>query len=330
MMDIGGFKRFLETRNLSQETINASVYTLQNVEEFMNGRGKDIENATRQDFYEYSASLIKTGQNTLDNYISILRYGYFKKLNELIIVGMEVLDGREVIENFSKRLVSEFDQELRNAVFSGMEIPPLGISPKEKPEYMKRLVRKLEKRIGTEGCAQFLNQGLRDRYEEWRKPDRDRFLKSKNLDAFLKQKHADFVAELETHLENGTLFFTQEITKEVVDHVKNDPHIESGVREAGKIIIKKIPHLATEYLAEKDEKKRRYYYCHCPWVKEAFRESDKPLSPVFCNCSAGFYRAYWEIVFDEPVRVDVLESLLKGDAICSFAVHIPAKFIADL
>ena len=90
-----------------------------------------------------------------------------------------------------------------------------------------------------------------------------------------------------------------------------------------KIIIKKIPHMAKEYLAEKDERKRQYYYCHCPWVKEAFKESDRPISPVFCNCSAGFYRAYWEIVSGQPVRVDVLESLLKGDSICKFAVHIP-------
>jgi hypothetical protein len=86
--------------------------------------------------------------------------------------------------------------------------------------------------------------------------------------------------------------------------------------------------MAKEYLVEKDEQKKRYYYCHCPWVKEAFKESDRPISPVFCNCSAGFYRAYWEIVFDEPVQVDVLESLLMGDSICKFAVHIPESVFA--
>jgi len=322
LLDIEGFERFLETRKLDQKVIESALTTLQEFETYLKRRGEDINRATRQDFYNYSAHLIETGQNTTANYVSILRYAYFKKLKELIIAGMEVLDGREVIENLSKRLASEFNQKLRSAVFKDIEIPPLGISPKEKPEYTKKLVARLEDRIGTEECAKFLNHGLRDRYEESRKPDREKFLESRNLDEFLKQKHKDFVAELERHFENGTLFFTQEITKEVLEYVKVNPHIESGVHDEDRIIIEKIPHMAKEYLAETDEQMKRYYYCHCPWVKEAFRESTKPLSPVFCNCSAGFYRAYWEIVFDQPVRVNVLESLLKGDSICKFAVRI--------
>jgi len=290
-MDINGFKRFLEARKLSQGAIDASVASLQDFETNLKSRGKEITTATRQDLYDYSARLINAGKNIPDSYISILRYAYFKKLKELIVAGMEVLDGSEVIENFSNRLVSEFSQELRDYIFESIGIPPLGISPKEKPEYTKKLVTRLVDKIGAEECVKFLNRGLRDRYEESRKPDREKFLKSKNIDEFLKQKHKDFVVELERHFK--------------------------------KIIIKKIPHMAKEYLAEKDERKKRYYYCHCPWVKEAFEESDKPISPVFCSCSAGFYRAYWEIVFDQPVQVDVLASLLNGDPICKFAVHIP-------
>lgn len=326
-MDIDGFRKFLSNRKIDQRVIRNSIKTLRDFELYLEKSGKTLENATRQDFYAYSSRMIEAGTNTVENYLSILRFGYFKKLNELIIAGMEVLDGREVIDNLSNRLSDEFDQGLRDDIFSETKIPPLGISPEQKPKYMKELITRLEQKIGADECAKFLNAGLRDRYEESRKPDRDKFLKSKNLDAFLRQKHADFVAEMETHLKNGTLFFTQEITREVVDHVKNDAHIESGVREGNRIIIKKIPHMAKEYLAEKNVQRKRYYYCHCPWVKESFRHSAKPLSPVFCNCSAGFYRAYWEIVFDEPVRVDVLESLIKGDSICRFAVYIPENLI---
>jgi len=325
-LDIDGFRGFLEARKLDQKAIESVVDALQDFESFLNNKkSKDIESANRQDFYDYSAQLIEAGKNTPDNYISILRYAYFKKLKELIIAGMEVLDGGEVVENFSTRLSNEFDKELRDSIFEGIGIPALGISPKEKPAYMKKLVARLEEKIGTEECAKFLNQGLRDRYEESRKPDREKFLKAKNIDEFLEQKHRDLVDELEKHFKDGTLFFTQEITKEVLDFVKADPYIESGVREGNRIIVRKIPHMAKEYLAEKDKQKKRYYYCHCPWVKEAFKESDRPMSSVFCNCSAGFYRAYWEIVFDQPVKVVVLESLLKGDPICKFAVQIPDR-----
>lgn len=329
-MDIDGFRKFLSSRKLDQRTIKSSLNALRDFELYLEKKGREIETATRKDFYEYSAHMIKSGINTVDNYVGILRYGYFKKLKEMIIAGMEVLDGREVMNNLSNRLTSEFSKELRNSIFEDIKIPSLGIRPEEKPEYMQTIIKNLETKIGTDGCAEFLNRGLRDRYEEWRKPDREKFLKSKNIDAFLRQKHNDFVAELEKHLVEKTLFFTQEMTREIVDYVKNDPHIESGVRRGKQIIIKKVPHMAKEYLSEKDERKKRYYYCHCPWVKEAFKGSEKPLSPVFCNCSAGFYRAYWEIVFDQPVRVDVLESLLKGDSICKFAVHIPDKVLASL
>ncbi len=328
-LDIDGFRGFLEARKLDQKAIESAVDALQDFESFLNSKkSKEIESANRQDFYDYSAQLIEAGKNTPDNYISILRYAYFKKLKELIIAGMEVLDGSEVIENLSNRLINEFDQELRDYIFDDIGIPPLGISPKEKPEYMKKLVTRLERKIGTDECGKFLNQGLRDRYEESRKPDREKFLKAKNIDEFLEQKHKEFVTALAEHFNNGVLFFTQEITKEVLEYVKADPHIESGVREGNTVVIKKIPHMAKEYLAADDEQKKRYYYCHCPWVKEAFKESAKPISAVFCNCSAGFYRAYWEIVFAQPVQVDVLQSLLKGDPICKFAVHIPKDIIS--
>jgi hypothetical protein len=317
------FAEFLKERKLSPEAIEASLAALRDFNEYLARHGKALESATRGDFYSYSADLIKTGNNTADNFISILRYGYFKKIKELIIAGMEVLDGSEVIENLSNRLTSEFNQVLRDYVFNGLEIPPLGVSPEEKPAYTKKLLARLEAKLGPEECAKFLNRGLRDRYEESRKPDREKFLKYENIDDFLEWKHKDFVATLEKHCKDGTLFFTQEITKEVLDNVKADPHIESGVREGDKIIIKKIPHMAKEYLAERDPRKKQYYYCHCPWVKEAFKESSEPLSPVFCNCSAGFYRAYWEIVLDQPVRVDVVQSLLRGDLICKFAVYLP-------
>ena len=326
MLDIDGFKDFLETRNVSSDAVESSLAQIKDFEEHLKKIGKNIENATREDFYAYSSYLIETGKNAPDNYISILRYGFFKKLNELIIAGMEVLDGSEVMENLSKRLASEFNQEIRDYVFSEAKLPPLGISPEKKPQYTRRLISKLEEKIGTHACAEFLNRGLRDRYEESRRPDREKFLKSKNLDDFLEQKRKDFIALLEKHHREGTLFFTQEITKDVLEFVKTNPYIESGVRDGDRIIIEKIPHMAKEYLVEKDEQKKRYFYCHCPWVKEAFKESARPLSPVFCNCSAGFYRAYWEIVFDQPVRVDVLESLLKGDPICKFAVYIPKAF----
>lgn len=329
--DIEAFTQYLsEERKLAKEIVDATIEHIEDFNAFLQQNGKTINTASYDDFYKYSAYLIGNGQNTLNRYLSILRYAYFKKMNNLYAAALEVVDGREVIENLSTRLIEEFGEELRNQIFEGVEMPPLGLHPKEKPEYTKILIQRLEEKLGTDRCARFLNKGLRNRYEEARKPDRDLFLRCKNIDEFLEQRHKNFVAEIEACYNEGTLFFTQEITKEVLELVKNDPCIEVGVREGGKIIIKKIPHMAKEYLTETDESMKRYYYCHCPWIKQAFLESDRPVSPVFCNCSAGFYRAYWEIVFNQPVKVEVVRSLLQGDSVCTFQVYLPKDVLDNV
>ncbi|MCK4637032.1 MAG: hypothetical protein KAT49_04045 [Methanomicrobia archaeon] len=328
-MDEEEFRKFLENNKIEKETIEVSIKVIKEFDEFLQKRGNNIDTASPEDFYEYSVYLINQGQNTFENYVSILRYGLFKNSNDLYVAVMEVLDGREVMENLSKRLIEEFGEDFRNEIFEKISLPPLGIHPKEKPEYTKKLIPRLEEKLGVKRCTEFLNQGLRDRYEEGRKPDREKFLKSKNIDEFLENKHWEYIKELEQHYKEGSLYFTQEITKEVLELIKNDPSIEVGIREGDTIIAKKIPHMAKEYLKETDEQKKRYYYCHCPWVKEALLESKQPISPIFCNCSAGYYKVYWEIVLDQPVQVEVVESILKGDSVCTFAIHLPQEVVGE-
>jgi hypothetical protein len=326
-MDEEGFRKFLEEQKMDKDTIEVSVNLVRDFDDFLRKRGNTLDALSTEDFYEYSAVLISRGENTPDTYVTLLRYGLFSHNTTMYVAAMEVLDGSEVMENLSKRLCEEFGEDFRNEIFKKTPLPPLGIHPREKPEYTKKLIPQLAENLGVNRCAEFLNQGLRDRYEEWRKPDRERFLESKTIDEFLKTKRERYIKALKEHHEKGSLYFTQEITADVLEFVRNDPMIEVGVREGDRILVKKIPHMAKEYLMEPDEQKKHYFYCHCPWVKEALLESEQPVSPVFCNCSAGYYRAYWEIVLQQPVEVEVVKSILHGDPICMFAVHLPKDIV---
>ncbi|MBU6996557.1 MAG: hypothetical protein HXS41_06175 [Theionarchaea archaeon] len=325
-MDEKKFRVFMEKNNADEKTIERSIALIKEFDGFLKERGTTVDRASAKDFYRYSAHLVEQGKNTLETYLSILRYGIFAN-SALYVAAMEVLDGREVMENLSRRLTDEFGEDMRTRIFEEISLPQLGISPDEKPEYTKKILPRLERALGVERCRQFLNKGLRDRYEQWRKPDREKFLKSKNIDEFLKNKRSEYIQELEKHFEEGSLYFTQEITGPVLEFIKNDPYIEGGVRKGDVLIVRKVPHMAKEYLRETDEQKKRYYYCHCPWVKDALLKSSQPVSPVFCNCSAGYYRAYWEIVLDQPIEVDVTKSILSGDLICEFAVHLPREVV---
>jgi hypothetical protein len=58
-----------------------------------------------------------------------------------------------------------------------------------------------------------------------------------------------------------------------------------------------------------------YHTCGCPIVKEkAIRD------PFFCNCTVGYTKERFESLFGRPVRVLLLESILRGDGRCRQAI----------
>jgi hypothetical protein len=104
--------------------------------------------------------------------------------------------------------------------------------------------------------------------------------------------------------------------------VRSDPEIGGGRRIGNIVYETKIPFMTKQYLAESDPTLKRYFYCHCPWAREAVKSGEK-VAPIFCNCSAGFHKKPWEAALSQKIRVDVLESVLQGDSRCRFAIHLP-------
>jgi hypothetical protein len=133
---------------------------------------------------------------------------------------------------------------------------------------------------------------------------------------------------LEQIRDEGGLFFTQPITDEVIGFVRAHPEIAQGVRDGEVLYEVKIPYMAVEYLAETDERMKRYYYCHCPWVRESLKEGDVRVSPTFCLCSAGFHKKSWEVIFDQPLKAEIVETVLRGDPWCKISIHLPEEALA--
>ncbi len=76
--------------------------------------------------------------------------------------------------------------------------------------------------------------------------------------------------------------------------------------------MKKIPCMTSMALSETDKRKRNYYVCHNPMIREALLEEDNPIDPIFCNSSGGFIKNYWEGVLECPIDVELLDSVIKG------------------
>ena len=238
---------------------------------------------------------------------------------------MEVIDGGEVMTNFSQRLTDEFGKGIRDTIFGNIEVP-LGVHPKKKPKITKEVINRFLKTIDRNQCTEFLANGLRDKYTDSYKSAREKYLETKDIDEFLKVQRQDFLNTLKEYHDKKILFFTQEIDSDVLEYVKSQEGLtEAGIRDGNKVIITKIPYMTKQYLNETDERRRKYYYCHCPWVREGFLVEDQPVDPVFCNCSGGYYKNFWEAVLDQPVEVKLLETVLKGDAVCKFALQLPQE-----
>ncbi|NPD87733.1 MAG: hypothetical protein HGN29_03370 [Asgard group archaeon] len=331
MTDILSFKQKLIDKDNPPEKTEAAISLLTDFHNYLQERDKTFLKITDEDFYAFSNHLIKNETNTRFNYEIIITFGHFLNNKNLVRLGREVFDGIEVIENLSKRLTEEYSKDFRDKIFGRMDLPPLGLDPKAKPDYTKKLISKLVEEIGEVESEKFLAKGLRDSYYEWRKPDREKFLKAKNIDEFLKEKRERQIENLEKHRDEETLYFTQEINDDVVEYVKNDLRIETGVREGNILTTTKIPHETLKFLNETDEKMKAYYYCHCPWVKEAIKDGTVDQIPdVFCNCSGGYYRSYWEIVLDQPVEVKTLKTVIRGDPVCEFAIELPENVVENL
>jgi hypothetical protein len=155
--------------------------------------------------------------------------------------------------------------------------------------------------------------------------DRKEYLKINDIDMFLIKKKENFLENLKNHQKEKRLFFVQEITDDVLDFVRSIPEMGAGKRVGNKVVETKIPYMTKKYLEEKDPTLKRYYACHCPWSRDVIKNGNLIPAQIFCHCSAGFMKKSWEFIFKQPLKVDVLETVINGGEYCRFAVHLPEE-----
>ncbi len=321
-MDRQGYRELLKTRSVNEEKIEASIIIAERFEAYLAALG---DKPGPQATWNFCQKLIQEKQNTYDNLLALARYGRFIKDDAIYVAILELLDGAEVQSNLYQKVGTLFGTNVRDEVFSGIGVSPLGLPPPEKPFDLFPVLDRLIGGVGYDQVELLLSACLRDLPDEYFHDDRDMYLHSSSIDEYLVKKHQGLVDELRKCQQEGRLFFSQEITDEVVQYVQERPETEAGVREGNVLYITKIPYNAKEYLAETDPIMKRFYVCHCPWVRYAIKDRNLSLNPVFCNCSAGFSKKPWELIFEQTLKVEVLESALRGDLRCRFAIHLPDR-----
>ena len=130
------------------------------------------------------------------------------------------------------------------------------------------------------------------------------------------------IAKLRAVYENARV--TTDDPLEAVDAViafmGEDPGwVKQPVREGNVIYSTKNPRDPQGYENAKDEAERRKAYCFCPIVRNHL---DGGMPITFCYCGAGWYRQQWEGAIGKPVKIEILQSVLQGDDVCQFAIHL--------
>lgn len=158
------------------------------------------------------------------------------------------------------------------------------------------------------GCAcQYPKEGLQDIRASF----------SRTGDADL--AHQMLQARFETFLRE-----VLELDPNLVDEVVRRGWGLAGIKRGNHITATKIPKSGNlvAYLQETNADRKRQLYCHCPRIREVL-QSDETLSSTYCYCGAGYYQGIWQEIVQQPVGVEVLTSVLRGDSVCTIAIHLP-------
>jgi hypothetical protein len=321
-MDREGFRQMLHERQVPEDQIEQHIALAERFEAFAG------EPPTPDDVRAFSAILIEEELNTWDNFVTLLRYGHFIKNDPVYVAVLELIDGAEALDGLYEKLGQAVGEQKRDEVFAGIELPPLGSPSSEKPRITRAVMERLEQLVDPETCRQVLSSGLRYLEDAWYLEERTKYAESGGIDAYLERKGRDLITQLEKIRDEVGLYFTQPVTDEVIDYVERHPEIRQGVRKGNVLYEAKIPYMTLEYLAATDERLKRYYYCHCPWVRESLKAGDVSISPTFCLCSAGFHKKSWEVIFEQPLQAEIVETVLKDDPWCKIAIHLPEGALA--
>ncbi|MCJ7731354.1 DUF6144 family protein [Candidatus Bathyarchaeota archaeon] len=321
------YRGYLVGRGMSLEKIGKSVAYVEKAEEYFKKKGLKLTDGSVEDFRGYVSYLMKRGENSYDELAAVGRYVNLLDMKKVWIYYAGILGGNTVYPSIKERLTEIAGTEKCDAVFSGVDEPPLGSEPDAYPAATMQLMDMLGKELSPAVYRRVL-AGNHHRMSV------EAFMKHKewlmeldgDVDAWLEKMHEAAVVELEDHLREDKVWYEQVITQGIVDYVKNNQELLAGIRDGEWIYNTKFPYAPQDYLDEKDPLMKRYYMCHCPLARAAVLSGEPDIPMDWCYCSAGYGKFRYDIAFGEETEVEVLESVFNGSDKCRFRFKIPEKW----
>jgi len=328
-MNEGKFQIFLEENEIDTNVIKNFLSKLEDYENYLKKENLSLDSVDPKNLVEYTEYLVSTNKDSVLDFLrAILSYANYSKKFDFITETIDIVESYNAMDNLFARVAEVHGEQMRDEIFRELSIPPLGVHPEKKPNFTKNIMKRLEDNLGNENTIALLSPCLHGRPPDDIEGDKQ-ILAELGIDGFLLKKHQDLIKRLEMHRDEGTLEFAQVVDDEVINFVGNDQLLGVGIRKGNIIYISKLPYQIKKFLTAEDEKMKFFYLCYCPWIRGALKDGkDNEILKDFCHCSAGWYKLYWDQIFEQSVIVEPIKTGLYGDLECTFAIHIPEKIIS--
>ena len=193
MMDKDSFCEFLKKQKYPNEQMDSAIGLVERFEGFLAGQNLTLESANSVDAEKFVQVMVDEDLNTRDNFITLLRYGYFIGNNDLYISFLEPIDGSEVMKVLHTKLGEAVGDSVRDEVFKDIELPPLGTPQSKKPKITQAVMERMEALVDSKTCEKALTEvahGLPKEFYD--SGQRDKYLAAKNIDEYLERKRNIF------------------------------------------------------------------------------------------------------------------------------------------
>ena len=325
-MDEKNFRIFLEENEIDTNVIKSFLLKLRDYVNYLKKENLTLDSVNPKKLVEYTEHLVSTNKNSVLEFLrAILSYANFSKKYDFITETIDIVESYNAMDTLFSRIAEVHGEQTRDEIFRNLTIPPLGMHPEKKPNFTKNTMNRLEDNLGKENTIKLLSPCLHGRPPDDIEGDK-KTIEELGIDGFLLKKHQDLIKRLEKHRDEGTLEFAQIVDDKVIEFVRNNQMFAGGVRKGNIIYVSKVPYQTKKYLTAKDEKMKKFYLCYCPWIRGALKEgTENEFLKNFCHCSAGWYKLYWDQIFEQSLIVEPIKTGLNGELECTFAIHLPTN-----
>ncbi|MHA1557780.1 MAG: hypothetical protein ACTSPM_12705 [Candidatus Heimdallarchaeota archaeon] len=316
-MDGNSYRKMMEKKDVGEKIITENITRVQEFEQFLIDNSiSDMKNASHRNLLQFF-TILNLDENERFLYMSSLKSYFMFTKNQRMIRAINLSSGRTTwLDRLSDTLDAEVGEELREEIMTvGGDIKQTS-TPKKKAIWTKCMMDCLLANTDDATCKKILTNNLHYKSSNSGiiRKLRTRFKKNHDIDEILTLMHEDWLKRMAKY--SG-------LESEIYRYCENDPSVEAGVRDGNIITVSKIPYKFNAYITATNDQEKHFNYCHCGWVRDSILKSEEEkISSTFCNCSGGWHKQPFEAIFERPLKVELVKSVLRGDDRCTFAVYL--------